>query len=236
MHEELWAGIEAKQEFALFHHVEMSRALDPPQDTAYTVALLTSGAVIGNNWRLRLYANLSASLSAVRSIPEIINCCFGEDRGGPEMGRWFDALPSPEQARRREFSERFRPHLLSFRELMLSKARIDSDHRFGVTAAEGKITGIWGETYLASATKNPPLTETRTIGGPLLGHATHHFPLRPMWDGFTLDGQQLFPLCMDYINRAQALIGEAHRIADEVHKSEPLTPPPSKMVREPSEG
>jgi hypothetical protein len=106
---DLWPGIDLKLENAQFHLEGMGQALQPPERTAYTTVLESHGALIGGNWHRAFYAHLDAFLSAARSVPELIRCCFGVDDGPKKMREWFQALDPAEQTRRREFSDRFKP-------------------------------------------------------------------------------------------------------------------------------
>jgi hypothetical protein len=131
-HRDLWPGIDLKLENALFHFEGMGQALQPPERTAHTVVLESSETLIGGNWHRAFYAHLDAFLSAARSVPELIRCCFGVDDGARKMREWFQALDPAEQTRRREFGDRFRPHYDAFRALPVGAARHISEHRTGV--------------------------------------------------------------------------------------------------------
>src|SRR5437762_433748 len=71
MHEELWAGVELKNEHAAFFLERMGQALAPPKRTQINVALGASGAIIGTNWQRSIYAYLDAFLAMARSVPEV---------------------------------------------------------------------------------------------------------------------------------------------------------------------
>jgi hypothetical protein len=81
MHDELWAGIALKLEYARFHLDRMWRSLEPPERTQMNVALEASGAIIDTGWQRSFYPYFDAFLTAARSVPEIINACFGADPG-----------------------------------------------------------------------------------------------------------------------------------------------------------
>ena len=85
-----------------------------------------------SRWQRSFYAHLDAFLSAARSVPEIIQCCFGVDEGHPIMKSWFGKLPDTEQLRRHEFKKQFKISYDSFRALPLGKVRHISEHRTGV--------------------------------------------------------------------------------------------------------
>ncbi len=93
-HHDLWAGIDLKLDNAKFHLEGMAKALQPPERSPFYAAMEAQGKIInGGNWHRALYAHLDAFLSAARSVPEIIRCCFGVDVH-PKLRAWFDALPA----------------------------------------------------------------------------------------------------------------------------------------------
>src|SRR5690242_11621780 len=122
MHEELWAGVELKIENAVFFHEQMGKALAPPERTRMNVGLQSAGAIIDTCWQRSFYAYLDAFLAMARSVPEIVNACFGTDRG-PKMKTWFNGLPAAEQTRRETFAAQLKTTLDTFRALPLSNAR-----------------------------------------------------------------------------------------------------------------
>jgi hypothetical protein len=84
-HRDLWPGIDLKLENARFHFEGMGQALQPPQQTIYTVVLESSGALIGGNWHRAFYAHLDAFLPAAWSVLELIRCWFGADNHPDEQ-------------------------------------------------------------------------------------------------------------------------------------------------------
>lgn len=58
MHDDLWAGVGAKLDHAEFHRERMASALQPPERTAVSVALESSGKIIDTGWERALYAHL----------------------------------------------------------------------------------------------------------------------------------------------------------------------------------
>src|SRR5947209_9646873 len=115
--------------------MRMQQALKPPPRTQMNVALQASGAIIGTGWQRSLFANLDAFLAMARSVPAIIEACFGADLGSAEMRTWFNGLGSGEQYRRKEFTRQFELAYAAFRALALSNKRNVSFHRTGVTGA-----------------------------------------------------------------------------------------------------
>jgi hypothetical protein len=99
----------------------------------------------------------------VRSIPEIIRCCFGRDPHH-ELEDWFASLPAEEQKRRGIFSERYARDLQAFRELPLGQARHVSFHRSGLPEAQVHISGAFGVVHTGGPVTRIPLIETSTAG------------------------------------------------------------------------
>ena len=225
MHEkELWAGAELKAQHASLHFTEMAR-LVAREARGWEAPLEASGVTIGGNWQPSFYAHLDALLSAVHSIPEIIQCCFGYDRSR-QMKDWFAALTAAEQARRSEFSEKFEPSHMAFRKLPLGEARHQIEHRTGVAPVEVTVIGRFGVTYRGGPATLVPMSETPVINDPNFPPSlARAHPLRPMWNDFTIQGQPLFETCQDYLNRAAQLISEARLVAARVHGDEDLSPP-----------
>ena len=57
----------------------MVKVAAPPELDAHTGAMLAAGAIVDTGWERSLYAHFDAFLVALRSVPEIIQCCFGKD-------------------------------------------------------------------------------------------------------------------------------------------------------------
>jgi len=227
MDEKLWAGVELKLLYAEFHFDMMGRSIQPPKQSSINVALQASGAIIGNGWQQSFYAYLDALLSTARSVPEIIQCCFGVDRGHPEMKEWFRTRPEDEKERRKDFKKEFKTHYDGFRALRLGTARHISEHRTGVAPVTVTISGWFGVTYIGNAVEHIPLSETRQIDNPDLAFLAQPIPVQPTWNDFTIEGQPLFPACRDYLDHARALIDEGRRIALQVHGTKSLSFPPT---------
>ena len=235
--DELWAGIALKLESASFHLAGMEKALQPPETTAYTVVLESSGALIGGNWHRAFYAHLDAFLSSSRSVPELIRCCFGVDDRPRKMKDWFDALRPDEQKRRREFGQKFKSEYEAFRALPLGTARHISEHRTGVLPVAVTVTGRFGLTYIGGPTKPIPTSEMREL--PLESNIppgiVRPIPVRPMWTDFEIDGKPLFETCRDYLDRARVLVDQARALAEKAHGGSralfPASLNPSALVR-----
>jgi hypothetical protein len=102
-HDPLWAGIDRKLQDALFYFNEMARSLQPPERTPSNVAQQSSGAIIGTRWQESFYAHVDTFLAKARSVPEVIESCFGADRVLMRT-EWFGQLPVGEQTRRKSQS------------------------------------------------------------------------------------------------------------------------------------
>jgi hypothetical protein len=215
MHEELWAGVELKIAHAFYFLREMQRVLDPPERSPSTLVLESTGAIVGNLWHVPFYANVDAFLAIARSIPEIIQCCFGADKS-PQMKAWFNALPPDQQARRKQFTAAFEPERVKFRTHPLTNARDISLHRSGVPDVEAKITGLFGVSYISTPVTVAPIAEENRIdpGAPpalQIAAAQRRAPVRPTWSAFTIDGKPLFDECGSYLREAQALLSQSSR-------------------------
>jgi hypothetical protein len=219
MNEDLWAGVHLKAEYAKFFLQKMSDTLQPPR---------FSNAIV--LWEQSFYPNLDAFLAMARSIPEIIQCCFGKD-GSHKMKRWFNALSHGEQLRRKEFANNFCASYKVFSDHALSTARNISFHRTGHPPVEVRITGRFGVTHVGDPVKRVPMAESRDFGDPgdnhaLLWAATQPpFPVLPMWRDFTIGGKPLFAECKDYLELAEELVAEARVLSERVHGTEILTSP-----------
>jgi hypothetical protein len=227
-HQDLWAGVDLKIENASFHLDAMARALQPPERTALTAVMESSGALIGGNWHRPFYAHLDAFLSASRSIPEIIRCSFGADSGAKKMRDWFDTLGVDEQDRRRDFEAKYRADYDTFRALPLGTARHISEHRTGFPPVTATVGGRFGVTYVGNPITRIPTSETKELP-PEYAWMAKSVPVQPNWEDFDIDGKPLFATCREYIDGAQRLVNRARALAKEVHGNSKVTWPPQEM-------
>lgn len=227
MHDELWAGVSAKLEYALFHFEKMFRALQPPEQTAHYVAMVSAGAIVDTGWQRAFPAYFDAFLSATHSVPEIIQCCFGHD-SYRLLKPWFRSLTADEQDRRQRFSREFAPHHDAFRKLAPSAARNFSVHRRGFPQYEVRVTGSLGTVFVGTALSPVPLSESRQFDDPthqaLFGKPRAIDP--PLWSDFEIDGRPLYQECESYRECAGDLLAKARDIAERIHANAPLTLPP----------
>lgn len=180
---------------------------------------------VGATWQTPFFANLDALLSALRSVPEIIQCCFGYDPNW-RMKEWFSTLTEKEKDRRCDFTGKFDPSCIAFKALALSEARHVIEHRTGFAPVEVTIIGHFGVTYVGGPAAPIKTTEIPVITDPTFppGMAKPR-RLNPTWRGFTIQGQPLFEACQQYLNEAGSLTVEGRRIAIDVHGDKLLTAP-----------
>ena len=160
---QLWTGVELKRQHAEFFLNRMESSLQPPEQTQRNVALLSSDVIIDTQWQRSFYPYFDAFLAMTRSVPEIVNYCFGKDTRHKEAIAWFRTLDQDEQQRRRTFSADFEVcGYKKFRESALARARNIIFHRAGYTpAVQVKTIGFLGVTYVGDPITAIPLTETR---------------------------------------------------------------------------
>jgi hypothetical protein len=223
-HDPLWAGIDRKLEDALFYFNEMARSLQPPERTPMT------GAIIGRHSE-SIYAHVDTFLAKARSVPGVIESCFGTDRVLMQT-KWFGQLPNDEQTRRKTFSKRFRKAREKFSKHHLTNERNTSVHRLGYPGVEGKVIGPFGVEHTASPVKSVPTAESRRFDNPAdepglpLAAAQPPQPVQPMWNQFIIGGKPLFAECRDYLQLAGDLRDQAHKLCQQLHGSDTVTPPP----------
>jgi hypothetical protein len=225
-HHDLWGGVTLKLDNATFHLEGMVRALHTPERNPHMAVNMGD---MGGDWHVAFYAHLDAFLSAARSMPEVIRCCFGEDDRGPkDIRKWFESLDKDEQNRRREFTRRFKSDYDAFRALPLGTARHISEHRTGSPPVIAVVTGLLGITYVGSPTKCIPTSETRKLPDGY-GWMERPIALRTYWKDFTIDGQPLHEALRNYRSHASTLIDKARVIAEDVHHKKKLTCPPTEL-------
>jgi hypothetical protein len=125
--DKLWDGASFKLEGALESLLKMGRL----------IAERPPGASASTDTRVALWidAAFDGLVVMVRSLPDIIRCCFGHDENF-RLTPWWDSLPSEEQRRRQQFSDQFDGLYRAFCRLPLSDKRHVSLHRSGRPAAE----------------------------------------------------------------------------------------------------
>ena len=226
---QLWAGADRKIEYAGYFLQQMQRSLDRhDRRLAYLEA---AGAIVDTQWQRSFYPNFDAFLAMVRSVPDVVQWCFGVDRKHSKS--WFRDLSPDQQARRKFFSLAYKPHYNTFSQLDLSKARNISLHRAGYPPVEVHITGLFGVTYVGNPIEGVPITESRPANPAdnpadpaVLWAATRPpIPVHPRPDDFRIAGRPLFAECHAYFEHARNLAEEARGIYRRVHGAKSVTPP-----------
>ena len=163
MHDHLWAGVDRKLEQARSNFADMDKSLQPPERTHMTVVLESTGAIVGKDWQSSFYSQVDNFLIAARSVPSIIEACFGKDLGSPEMRDWWDSRSADERRRREDFSAQFRADKQAFRKHYLTTERNVTEHRLGYTNIEGKVVGAFGQVHTATPVNRIPDAESRPL-------------------------------------------------------------------------
>jgi hypothetical protein len=235
----MWDGVNFKLESAGFFSQEMSSDLIHPRHNAqsqlFEAIMVSTGAIVSHPWQDRFYYHLDAFLAATRSIPDIIQSCFGKD---PKVDKsWFSALDPDERKRREDFQSSFANYYLRFNKLPLSRARVVTLHRLGVPPVEVKIAGRWGIEYIGGPVARVPSAESMPVAAgrdpALLWAATQPpLPVQPGPDDFDLTlssgaVKKLFPECGQYLQEARNLVEKAKEISQREHGGKKLTAPPA---------
>src|ERR1035437_1853579 len=127
-HNHLWVGVDLKIQAARTTLDEMRKALQPAVPTAWSVVQESTGTIVGGpDWQSIFYPLVPRFLSDVRSVPWIIEACFGFDRS-PPMKTWWNQLPLDEQKRRKTFSDQFRADRKAIDDHALTTERNVADH------------------------------------------------------------------------------------------------------------
>jgi hypothetical protein len=192
----------------------------------HSVVLQSAGTIIDTGWQRSFFPHLDAFLSTTRSIPEVIQCCFGNDRANQEMRDWFDQLPPDERDRRMQFKAQFNDDYVAFCSRRLSKVRHNLEHRTGVAPATVTIKGLFGDVYKGSPTQQVPLSETRQINDPDLAFLAQPRQLFVDWADFEIEGKPLFVECREHLDAASAVIEQGRKITNAIHGTKPVSTPP----------
>lgn len=228
MHNAFWAGVDLKIAQAERALSRMGSAIAPPERTGTTVAILSSNAMVGAQWQEAFYDALDAFLASARSVPDIIHACYGADK---VVTHWWTGLGMDEQGRRETFTTQFRAAYKQFKGFPLTTARHITLHRLGYPPVEVVIGGPGG-THIGTPVQPVPTAYSKFISAgddPALQFAATQppRPLQPTWADFRTNGAHLLPACRAYLEEARNLVALARTIAQNVHGSQALTPPPS---------
>jgi hypothetical protein len=116
----------------------------------------------GPDWQGMIWQLVSRFLAEVRSVPPIIEACFGKDLKSREMKNWWnDDLTLDEQQRRETFSDQFRADRKVIDDHALTTERNVAEHRLGIPEIEGKVVGPFGAVHTATPTNRIPDAECR---------------------------------------------------------------------------
>jgi hypothetical protein len=83
VYKHLWLGVDARIREAHQSHGELYRSLEPPPEHTRWNALMAAGVVFHSPWQENFYDSVNTFLAKVRSVPSIIEACFGKDPGEP---------------------------------------------------------------------------------------------------------------------------------------------------------
>jgi hypothetical protein len=232
MHEHLWRGVDVRIRDAEDSYREMRASLAPPRQAG---RLIAAGVVPDTRWQDNLDRHVKTFLSSVRSIPWIIEACFGKDLGSPEMKDWWKRLPPEEQQRRKTFSAKFRSDRETLDRHHLTNERNVSEHRLGYPNIEAKVVGPSGTEHIARPGVRIPAAEPRPLEANIDDDPAKQWaatePPRPINpprpDQYTIDGKPLFPECEAYLQLARDIRVRAQVICDAEHGGKHLSTPPA---------
>jgi hypothetical protein len=224
MHDALWAGVNLKLDHADFYFEQIGRALVTPDRTRMSVVLEASGADVSHEKR-PFYAHLASFLMMTRSVPDVIQWCFGKDKMFDAKSRrpWFKGLLIDEQTRRTTFSRKFEKSYQKLSSHPLSEARNIIVHRVGVADVEVRIRGRYGVVHIGNAVKRAPAAESRPVvtgddPGEQFAATLPPLPVVPNFSNLLIDGSRpLFDECRAYLALAHDVVAEGRNIAQAVH-------------------
>jgi hypothetical protein len=187
-------------------------------------------------WQPYFYFYLDAFIGATRSIPDIIQKCFGIDAHSAKD--WPQPLTDEEKDRRKVFQDAFSPYYRTFHRQPLSRVRIGTFHWLGIPSVQTEAKGVDGRQYtgdprtpiLSAASREFPAGTDPT----LVVLFSQPLPIEPSWEKFTLKIPQadetiaylpLFPECEEYASAAHQLVQEARVLYEQRHKGAKLTSP-----------
>jgi hypothetical protein len=236
VYEHLWQGVDHKIAEAHDAWGEMWRSLHPPEHVSRNIARnLAAGNLIDIGWQDKLYGNVDTFLAKTRSVPWIIEACFGQDLGSLEMRNWWATLAADEQRRRASFSRRFRnePKWRAFRDHDLTNERNVSGHRRGFADVEGRVVGPSGQVHIARRDKRIPVAEGLPLqpginddSGLMWAATLPPRPIEPKPEQFFIGGKPLFDECRAYLQLAQDIRVIAQAICDAEHQGQHVSTPP----------
>ena len=236
MHDELWAGVDFKLDESQFFLEQMSKVIVPARfdnlqrHPAYAIEM--------TRWQPDFYYYLDAFVGAARSVPDVIQKCFGWDERS--RGSWVQPLERPEIERRKRFQDEFTSIYAAFHGETLSRVRTGVFHWLGVPPVQTKARLVLGQEYIGGPLELIPSAACREfppeVAENLPASTFRTLPVEPSWQDFTLEIPQpnapnrsipLFEECKRYKETAKDLVSKAKVISERVHGAEPLTQPPA---------
>lgn len=230
MHDDLWAGVEFKLAEAQFFLERMGKVLVPPQPTHPSMMALA-------RWQPDFYYYLDAFIAATRSVPDVIQKCFGCD---PKSSKVWHVQPDAEEiTRRQQFQAEFRLLYLAFNQQVLSRVRTGTLHWVGLPSVQTKANALCGREFTGGPLQRIPdmaVQEMPAGADTTLAIFSKPTPVRPSWQDFTLEIPQrdgsnqslpLFDECRSYAQAATELMKKAKEICARVHGDSKMTAPPA---------
>ena len=235
MHEELWAGVEFKLGEAGFFLDQMGKVLIPARlrpdrrNPAYGQQI--------TRWQPDFYYYLDAFLGAARSVPDVVQKCFGWD--GRSRNAWPQPLGAEETGRRKEFQKEYTSPYTDFNQQVLSRVRGGTFHWTGVPPVQANAQLPFGQEFTGGPLELIPSAACRNFPeGTDLNNlppgAFQSIPVDPSSQDFTFMIPQhggsirsipLFEECQKYLKAAKTLATDAREICNRVHNGSKLTPP-----------
>lgn len=234
MREELWQGTDFKLAEARFFLDQMDKVLLPPQFNDPTWHPAYTHSV--TQWQPDFYFYLDAFIGATRSVPDVIQKCFGWDNRSTK--EWLQPPDADEIARREKFQAEFTGLYRAFYRQRLSRVRVGTFHWRGVPSVQTKGKVFLGQEYTgkpgqlipsAASRQFPPETDPA-----LAAIFSQPRPVEPSWEDFTVEiprddgtteSNPLFPECKAYLNLAQQLVKESKELCERIHRGSKLIPP-----------
>jgi len=187
MHEALWQGIEFKLAEAKFFLDLMGKVLVPPQlnDPHWHPAY---GPPV-TQWQPDFYYYLDAFIGSTRSIPDVIQKCFGWDQRSRQ--EWPQPLDTGEVDRRERFQAQFTGLYVAYHRLPLSRVRVGTFHWLGFPSVQTKGKVFCGQEYTGKPGQTMPRTACRQFppgtDPVFLALFSKPWPVEPSWKDFTLE-------------------------------------------------
>jgi hypothetical protein len=237
MSEVLWAGVEFKLAEARFFLEKMGEILAPLRhSTPYSHP--ARGSYRMTQWQPAFFYYLDAYLGAARSIPDVIQKCFGwDDRSKND---WPEPPDLEERTRRQAFQAEFTSLYTAFHRRSLSRVRTGSLHWLGIPAVRTKAGVFGGQEYTGGPLERIPDAAPRALppepDPPLAVLASPSLPVEPCWQEFTFEDRRddgtteyrpLFEECKAHVQAAQDLVDTAKALCKRTHAAGKLTPPPA---------